>query len=80
MTWISTCRHKSELHPAFFHLFESKLVQFRPYAMVLIIRMHGKQFNLPRVILSAAKDLGGRRARSFAALRMTCLISKYLSS
>jgi hypothetical protein len=30
------------------------------------------------VILSAAKDLGVRPARSFAALRMTSLISKYL--
>ena len=30
--------------------------------------------------LSAAKDLGVRRVRSFAALRMTCIISKCLSS
>ena len=30
------------------------------------------------VILSAAKDLAGRTPRSFAALRMTSLISKYL--
>ena len=45
ITWISTCRHNSELHTAFFHLFESKMVQFRTDSMVLIIRMHGKQFN-----------------------------------
>jgi len=32
------------------------------------------------VILSAAKDLFGRLARSFAALRMTGLLSKYLNA
>ena len=32
------------------------------------------------VILSAAKDLCGRLARSFAALRMTAIISKCLSA
>ena len=32
----------------------------------------GRYLEIRHVILSAAKDLGGRLARSFAALRMTC--------
>ena len=51
MAWISTSRHNRELYATFFHLFESKIVQFRPYSLVLILRMYSKQFYFPCVVL-----------------------------
>src|SRR2546421_11178865 len=38
----------------------------------------GNPYSVLHVILSTAKDLASLPPRSFAVLRMTCLISKYL--
>jgi len=52
VTWISTCTDDSQCDPAFLHLFKDEGVQCCAYAVVLIVRMHGKQFNFSGLIIT----------------------------
>ena len=46
MPWIATSGDDGQFDPAGFHFVKDEGVQVRANAAILVVRMHGEQFNL----------------------------------